>query len=150
MKVDASSGRNRRTAEISGARISSTSGLPFEDRAKAVLHYHGDPQVRTESFQNVERGGGEHAIAEGPQPDDRRRDCRPAEMRGRSPRAPLLFDLSLVDQHHRNLVTDRVHPMALDAPEPELSAFSSTTALQMRADENFQQFLADSHSERPV
>lgn len=34
--------------------------------------------------------------------------------------AGLLFDLSLVDQHHRDVLPDRIDPLALDALQSAL------------------------------
>ena len=45
-------------------------GVAFEDFAKAILDEDGEAEVGTEAFQNVERGCGEDAIAQAPQPED--------------------------------------------------------------------------------
>ena len=45
-------------------------GVAFEDLAETVLHEDREVQIGTEAFQNVERGCGEHAIAQAPQPED--------------------------------------------------------------------------------
>ena len=143
------SGRKRRRADSSGARISSSRGLPFEDGAEAVLDDDGEPEVGTEAFQDVERGGGEDAIAERPEPQNghpaaRRQTCENAIH------VSLFFDLRLVHQHDRDLIADRVDAVALDAFEPAVIGLQLDHGLANGAHENFQQFFADSHSETTV
>ncbi len=45
-------------------------GVAFEDLPKTILNEDREVEVWTESFQNVERGCGEHAVAQTPQPED--------------------------------------------------------------------------------
>ena len=45
-------------------------GVAFEDFPKTILNEDREAEVWTESFQNVERGCGEHAVAQAPQPED--------------------------------------------------------------------------------
>jgi hypothetical protein len=46
-------------------------GIACINVAEAVLHDDGEAEVGTVAFQNINRGGGEDAISERPQPEDR-------------------------------------------------------------------------------
>ena len=62
--------------------------IAFEDGAEAIFDDDGEAQVGAEAFQDVERGGGENAIAERPEPRQRPPGCPAADMRERFPRRP--------------------------------------------------------------
>jgi len=57
----------------------------------------------------------------------------------------LIFDPGLIDEHHRDVVTHRIHTAALNALESVFVVFRQNLGLANRADEYFQQFLADWH-----
>src|SRR5439155_7487706 len=63
----------------------------------------------------------------------------------RAVHVPLFFDFSLVDQHDRDFIADRIHPMALDAFQPLLVTLQFHGLFTQRANEYLKQFLADSH-----
>jgi hypothetical protein len=45
-------------------------GVAFEDFTKAILHEDSQAEIAPEAFENVERGCGEYAIAQAPEPED--------------------------------------------------------------------------------
>jgi hypothetical protein len=123
-------------------------GIAFEDLTEAILHEDSEAKVGTEAFENVERGCSEDAIAQTPQPED----GNPAAPRQTLQDAVhgLFFDFRLVDQHHRDVVANWVHAMALDALQAALVGFQFDRGLAQGAHEDFEQIFADSHSESPV
>ena len=80
-RAEAREARPRRAAESRR-----TSGLPSKMSRKRSLHHDGEAQVGTAAFQNLERGRGEHAISERPQPEDRPPGCPAANILRRSAR----------------------------------------------------------------
>jgi hypothetical protein len=44
-------------------------GIVFKESAEAVFHHYGEPQIGPRTPQNVERGSGQNAVAQGPEPD---------------------------------------------------------------------------------
>jgi hypothetical protein len=124
-------------------------GILFKDGAEPVFHDDGKPQVRTEAFQNVERGCGEYTISQRPQPEDgdpasRRQVFQSATHGG------LFFDLRLVDQHHGDIVANGVDAMALDTFQTTLVGLEVNHGLADGTDEDLQELFADSHSESSV
>jgi hypothetical protein len=59
----------------------------------------------------------------------------------------LFFDLRLVDQHHGDIVANGVDTMALDTFQTTLIGLEVYLGLADGADEDLQEFFADSHSE---
>jgi hypothetical protein len=45
-------------------------GVAFEDFTEAILHEDGEVEISPIAFENVERGCGEDAIAQAPEPED--------------------------------------------------------------------------------
>lgn len=59
----------------------------------------------------------------------------------------LFFDLGLVDQHHGDVVADRIHAMALDALQAALIGLHLNRGFADGAYKYFEQILTDSHSD---
>jgi len=123
-------------------------GVAFEDFTEAIFHEDGQAEVGAEAFENVERGCGEDAIAQASQPED----GNPAAPRQTFQDAVhgLFFDFRLVHQHHRDVVANRVHAMALDALQAALVGIEFDRGLTQGTHEDFEQIFTDSHSESPV
>jgi hypothetical protein len=45
-------------------------GVAFEDFTETILHEDGEVEISPIAFENVERGCGEDAIAQAPEPED--------------------------------------------------------------------------------
>ena len=71
------------------------------------------------------------------------------EARGQSP-GLLRFNLGFVDEHHRNIVLDRVDAVALAALQALAVRRDLDGGLVQRANENIKQFLANSHVHSPL
>src|ERR1700739_782761 len=81
-------------------------------------------------------------------PNDRSRMSAtraPDGSRSRRLSTRLFFDASFVDQHHGNVVANRVHSLALNALEAVLVLLQLDRRFAQRADENLQQILANGH-----
>jgi hypothetical protein len=122
-------------------------GIAVEHRLEARLDYDRDPQIGPGLMENRERGRSEHAIAQGPQPDDGyARPRREALKHGSGfQRADLLLDLRFVDQHYRYFVAYGVNPFAFHALEPAFIGLHLNRGFTQRANENIQQVFADGH-----
>jgi hypothetical protein len=102
-------GRSLRIEERVNIRIAP------ENRTKPGLDYNGEPEIRTRAFEELQRRRGENTISERPQPDDKNAAAERHSIERRCHRITLLLDLGFVDQHHRDVVFDRVNAMALNA-----------------------------------
>ena len=124
-------------------------GVAFEDGAEAVFDHDGDAQVGAFAFENFERGGGEDAIAQRPEPQK----GDPALARQIFQNAfhrPLIFDLRLIHQHDGDVVAHRVDAVALDALQAALVGLQLDGGLADGAHQDLQQLFADRHSESSV
>ena len=57
----------------------------------------------------------------------------------------LFFDFSFVDQHHGDVVTNGVNPLALDTLQAVFIPFELYGCLAQGANQDLKQFLTDSH-----
>jgi hypothetical protein len=88
-----------------GGWISARSGLPSKTARKRFSTKTARRRSGAAAFENVERGCGEHAIAQAPEPED----GNPAAPRQTFQNAfhGLFFDFRLVHQHHGDVVANR-------------------------------------------
>ena len=94
--------------------------IAFEYRREPGFRHNSDLEIRTGLFQQMNRGGGEHAIAQRAQPDKSNPAACGESLNGvglRGQAAPLFVDGGLVNQHDGDLVPDRVEAMAGHAPQ---------------------------------
>src|SRR5690242_10573851 len=141
-----SAGRNRRRSPSAAGKISSTNstssktGRNFGSTATATRK-SGRARFRMSSA----------GVVRTQSPSDRSRMTATPAPRGRHsrtlPTGRLFFDLGLVDQHHGDVVANGVDAMALDALQAALVGFHIERGSPNGADEDLQQFFADSHSE---
>src|SRR5947208_13189012 len=106
------SGWNRRTAPISGARVSNAPSKSSRKRSSSATAIRRSGRYSWRSWSA--------GVVRAQSPRERSRMMDTLLFRGRlsSTLATLLFDLGLVHQHHRDIVADGVHAVALDALEP--------------------------------
>src|ERR1039458_68499 len=121
-------------------------GVAFEDCAEALLYRDGHAQVGPRLFENVERGWRKHAVTQRPEPDNRD-PAAPRQTFQDTSHGALFFYLGFVDQHHRNVVANRVDAVTLDAFQAALITLEFDRSLADGAHKDFQQIFADSHSE---
>src|SRR5271155_4929153 len=131
-----------RSARVMESRVSSTSGLPSKISAKrgstmTLILRSGRWRLRRD------RAG----VVRTQSPRDRKRITAIREPDGkRSSKFTLFFDAGFVDQHHRDVVANRVDPLTFHAFQAVFVLFQLHRRFAERADENFQQILADGHN----
>jgi hypothetical protein len=111
----------------------------FVDRRVAANHRCGqrfneigEVRVRVRLPQRTEQRRGEDDVADQAQADEENVH-------------KLRFDGGLVDEHHRNIVLDRIHPVALIALERRVILYEFDGRFAARTGENREQFGIDGH-----
>jgi len=141
-------------ANFTGARRKNRIDLrvAFKDFAKAVFHDDGEPKIGTARFQQMQRGGGENAIPKGAQPDNYNSiaGTKSFENVGSCGQEPLLVDGGFVDQHHRDIITDRIETVAGHATQTTAIGLQFDFGPAGGADEDLEQFGADGHVRKIV
>ena len=124
----------------SGAQDVAHIGVSFEERLKPLFHHHRNFQIRPCALEQGKSGSGENAIAHGANSDHRDSPLFGDTFEdGTHAIAPLLLlNAGFVDQHHRNIITNRVHAMALDALQPAGVRLQLDRRLAERAHQNLQ------------
>ena len=120
-------------------------GIVFKDGPEAVFHHDGDLEVGAGAFQKMERGGGKHAIAQRPQPEDRN-PAPPRKIFQDACHGSLFFDSGFIHKHHGNIVANGVDAMTLHALQAALIGFQFDRRFADGAHQDLQQFFADRHS----
>ena len=80
-----------------------------------VFYNHANRDIRPISFQKLESRCSQHAIAHGPQTNDGDTAAHADLVQQGSHALRLRFDARLIHQHHRDIVTNRIHTFAGDA-----------------------------------
>jgi hypothetical protein len=132
-----SSGRQREISDARGARIASKSGFDANTGAKA-----------SSATIAIRRSGrGKHAIAKRTQADDGdpRAGGKALQHIFHFRKVRLLLDLRFIDQHHGNLVANRINALTLDTFQATLIRLQFHRRFAQRTDQDVQQILANRH-----
>ena len=121
-------------------------GIVFEHGLEPRFDNDRHLQVGSCFLQNLERRRGQHRIAERPQTDHGDASTGRQTLQYRRHRGKLLFDFRFVNEHHGDVVANRIHPVALFTLQAGLVMNQVNRGLAERADKNVQQVLTDGHS----
>ena len=103
------SSRDAKDNLCGAVRTSSTSGLASKQSANC-----GSTRTVMRNFGNCAFNARTGPVSSRQSPNERRRMKRMRAVPGRRWKSCLVFNLGFVDQHHRNVVANRIHPAALD------------------------------------
>ena len=118
-------------------------GMVAHDRFGRRFHEVGDTGAGEAPPKRADRRRGEDHVAD--QAQSNQKDLqRSVGTSGTWHSAPI-FDRRLVDQHHRNVVLDRIHAVTRSALERLSVLHQRDRRLARRAGEDFEQFSVDWH-----